>query len=508
MNLPAPGSTWPPTQWEPVTRMINDAAVWWEGDAKHLDSRYTGVTNRPSQYMGGVVGAASRFFWGSPVPQGQTNRKVHLPIAADIAATAATLLFETPPTFSCEDEHQAGRLDALFNNDMFPADLLVMGESLSALGGAFGRVMWDTEIADEPWIEFVDADSAFPEFSYGRLVAVTFHEELAALDDKHTWRLLSRYTAGRIEYGLYEGTVDNVGKPKPLTDHPATQALANIVDSNSGVESHTSGIAAVYIPNVRPVVEFRKYGQLRHIGRPDLSPDLYGLFDLLDETWSDIRREMKLGKARATVPESWLKTNGLGQGKTFDVDREFYDGMNIPPTDGSAQAHLFQPSLRFDKYLQLADATVLEILRRANYSPATFGITNQGAQKTAREIDSEYKASLQTWKAKSRYVRAGLSQLAVAALEVDAWLNGHPAPADKVTITMEPPVQETMLDKAQTIQALDAARAISTERKVASLYPDMSQADQDTEVQRIKAEQAGVLDPLGNLDPDEPFEMD
>ncbi|MFR9882436.1 phage portal protein [Corynebacterium striatum] len=504
MALPTANTPWPPKKWAPVTQMIDDAALWWEGDTKRLDSHYaTGGFNRPSQFAGGVVGSVSRFFWGSPTPQGQKNRKVHLPLAADLAYTSASLLFDTPPTFTVDDEHWQERLDTMLNNDTFPADLLVMGESCAALGGAFGRIMWDTNVSPDPWIDFVDADSAFPEFSYGKLTGITFAETLPKTDEKTTWRLLSHYTAGRIEYGLYEGKDGNLGTPRELDAHPATTALAEIVDSNGGVDSHTTGIAAAYFPNALPVVGFRKDGQLRNIGRPDISPDLHSLFDTLDEIWTDIRREMRLGKMRATVPEHWLDQQGFGKGQAFDIDREFYDGMNISPSE-NAGAQFFQPSLRFEQYLKLAEQTVLEILRRANYSPATFGIGGStAAQKTAREVEAEYQASIQTWKAKSRYMRAGLSQLADALLEVDAWLNGGTIPTDRVKVTMAAPAQETMLDKAQTIQALDAARAISTQQKIDMLHTEWDEEDKQVEVDRILAEQAGTFDPLGNIKPDE-----
>ncbi|EEI77619.1 hypothetical protein HMPREF0308_2085 [Corynebacterium striatum ATCC 6940] len=484
--------------------MIDDAALWWEGDTKRLDSHYaTGGFNRPSQFAGGVVGSVSRFFWGSPTPQGQKNRKVHLPLAADLAYTSASLLFDTPPTFTVDDEHGQERLDLMLNNDTFPADLLVMGESCAALGGAFGRIMWDTNVSPDPWIDFVDADSAYPEFSYGKLTGITFAETLPKTDEKTTWRLLSHYTAGRIEYGLYEGKDGNLGTPRELSAHPATAALAEIVDSNGGVDSHTTGIAAAYFPNALPVVGFRKDGQLRNIGRPDISPDLHSLFDTLDEIWTDIRREMRLGRMRATVPEHWLDQQGFGKGQAFDIDREFYDGMNVSPSE-QAGAQFFQPSLRFEQYLKLAEQTVLEILRRANYSPATFGIGGStAAQKTAREVEAEYQASIQTWKAKARYMRAGLSQLADALLEVDAWLNGGSMPTARVKVDMTAPVQETMLDKASTIQALDAARAISTQQKIDMLHTEWDEEDKQVEVDRILAEQAGTFDPLGNIKPDE-----
>lgn len=505
MTMPAANTPWPPEKWAPVTSMVGDAALWWEGDTKSLDSHYGGAaTFRPSQFAGGVVGAVSRFFWGQPTPQGQSNRKMHLPIAADIAATSASLLFDTPPTFTVDNEQAQVYLDEMLNDDRFPADLLVMAESCAALGGVYGRIMWDTEVSANPWIDFVDADSAYPEFSYGKLTAITFHEELPKLDEKHVWRLLSRYTKGRIEYSLYEGRANNLGEPRPLANHPATEALSNVVDSQSGVDSHTAGIAAVYIPNARPVVGFRGDGQLRNIGRPDISPDLFPLFDMLDETWTDMRREMRLGKQRAVVPEYWLDSQGFGKGQQFDHDREFYDAVASTPTEGQG-VQFYSPELRFEYYLNLADKIVLEILRRANYSPATFGLagTNSSGQKTAREIESEYQSSIQTWKSKSRYMRAGLSELSNSLLEVHAWLHNLTPPKERVKVDMTAPVQETMLDKASTIQALDAARAISTQQKIDMLHHEWDEQDKQAEVNRIIAEQAGTFDPLGSVEADE-----
>ena len=148
MTMPAANTPWPPEKWAPVTRMVGDASLWWEGDTKQLDSHYGGMNMvyRPSQFAGGVVGAVSRFFWGQPTPKGQSNRKMHLPIAADIAATSASLLFDTPPTFTVDDEQAQANLDGMLNDDRFPADLLVMAESCAALGGVYGRIMWDLSL--------------------------------------------------------------------------------------------------------------------------------------------------------------------------------------------------------------------------------------------------------------------------------------------------------------------------------------------------------------------------
>lgn len=506
MSFPAPSTPWPLPATAPVMDDVAEAAAWWEGDTAGLASQYRGHV-RPSQYMGGVVGGMARFFWGNPPASGDEGRKLHLPLAADLANTSASLLFETSPTFTvAQDGGNEGaqqRLDDLLNNDQFPTGLLVGGESASALGGVYWRVMWDRSVSDDPWIDWQDTDSVIPEWKHGRLVAATFVEELPK-QGKHVHRLLTRYSAGRIEYQLYEGEASNLGKPVPFAHHPATENLE--VDMNSGVNTGSRRAAAGYIPNAKPWVKHRKQGQLRPHGRPDLSPDLFPLFDFLDETWSSLRREIRVGKARAAVPEYMLDNHGTGKGQSFNVDRTFYDPLNAP-RDSGMKPEFFQPDIRVDKFLSTADAIVREVLRRVNYSPATFGLESPGSgQMTAREIEAQYKTSIQTWKAKSRFWRPELADAAVALLEVDQMLNGNGARLDAVpTVEMTAPVQETMLDKAQTIQALDAARSISTEQKVSMLHPEWDDTQREVEVQAILAEQGGTFDPYSSVNPDQPL---
>lgn len=509
MNLPVNDTAWPPTPLKPAFNMIDEASAWWAGEPQRLSSHYAGTQRvRPSQFDGGLVGATSRFFWGKPPTPGQQNIKLHLPMAADLANTSASMLFDTPPKFMADDDGAQKRLDLMLNNDQFPSDLLVGGESGAALGGVAWRIIWNKDTADQPWVDFVDADSIIPEYSYGRVKALTFVEELETVDKKHVHRLLSRYSKGRIDYGLYKGKDDNLGAAVQFGEHPATQGLADIVDSNSGVLTGAPGIAAGYIPNARPVVGFRKSGILKNYGRPDISADLWPLLDFLDETWTNLRREMRLSKAKVLVPEYLLDTGKFGEGMSYDHDRETYSTVNAPPSAG-VKPEMFQPDIRVDKLLQVAEATSLEILRRANYSPSTFGWDGKSAQMTAREIDDRYQATLQTWRAKSRYWKAGMSDMAVDLLAVDNYIfKGGATLQEPPMIEFTAPVQETMKDKAQTLQALDSARAISTETKVDYLWPEWPDAQREQEVERINLQNSGVGDYVGALGLDEPLEQE
>lgn len=502
MSLPHNDTTWPPSQWQPVFDMAAESASWWEGDPKNLSAQYAGKI-RAAQFDGGVVGATARFFWGKPQLRGQSQQKMHIPLAADIAATSASLLFDTPPTITHADETVQQRLDTLVNSEAFAAQLLVAGESASALGGVYWRVQWNQAIAPTPWLEWVDVDSAIPEWQYGRLVAVTIVEQLPTIDEKTTHRLLTRYTPGRIEYQLMAGRDNNLGKTIPLTEHPTTEGLAALLTDGDGMATGVNVMLAGYIPNARPVVRFRRDGQLRNMGRPDLSPDIYDLLDALDETWTKLMREIRLGQMRITVPDYMLDTHGPGQGASIDVDREIYDTLAAPPSSNMGpQFH--QPQLRVDEHLRTAEAIIREVIRRVNLSPITFGLTDSTAgQMTAREITAKWQASLQTWKAKVRYWRAGLNEAAVAILHIDALLRGEPLNLDELPVVeFAPPVQETTLDKAQTVQALEAARAISTKQKVTQIHPEWNSTAVEEETAAILREQAGVFDPVLSAAPD------
>ncbi|WP_392452022.1 phage portal protein [Corynebacterium dentalis] len=494
-------TAWPPAPLAPLFDMVGEASAWWEGDARGLTATY-GAKVRSSQFAGGVVGAASRFFWGKPTAPNQSGKKLHLPLAADIASTVANLLFETAPSFKAtppvtaekdseegevEENHTQRILDELLNSEQFGADLLVAAESASALGGVYWRIQWDQSISPHPWITWVDADSAIPEFRYGRMVAVNFVEELARIDEKYTHRLITRYDTGRIDYQLMRGKDANLGEIVPLTEHPATAGL--VLDQNSGISLGAPILAAGYIPNALPNPGFRKNGLLRNLGRPDLSPDLFDLFDLLDETWTSLQRELRLGRMRITAPDYMLEKRGMGQGTTFDVDREVYDPMyGVSPEDNpGVQFH--QPDLRVEKHLQVSNGIVREVLRRVNISASTFGLDDTGTgAMTAREIEAKTKQSVQTWKAKSRYWKAGLLDAARALVTLAGAMERTTVKPELITIDMAPPVQETMLDKAQTIQALDTARAISTGEKIRMIHPEWDSVKQDQEIADILAE--------------------
>ena len=212
-GLPAVNQAWPPPRCAPVYASMRDWSAWFSGDPdllmdayystgdnSQIGRRYFATTGEagsntwPGASRGGLLGSIRRWFWGAPTPQGERRTNYHVPIAGDIAATSAALLFSQPPTLRADQDGAAqDYLDGLID-DGTHSTLIEAAETCAALGGVFLRVVWDTDIPDRPWIDLVPPDAAVPEFKYGRLVAVTFWRpsRTPARKSSGTWRSTSR----------------------------------------------------------------------------------------------------------------------------------------------------------------------------------------------------------------------------------------------------------------------------------------------------------------------------
>lgn len=514
MPLPVQNTAWPPKPYDRVAKAVDECAAWWEGDANRLSGLYQASdhSNRISSSNGFIAERIGNMFWGRRQTVGQSTRRVHVPIAADLAHTSATLMFSDPPSFSIAnpDHSQAAagtlveaqsrerkRLDLIVNTPEMHSKLLVAGEATAALGGSYVRVCWNTAVADNAWLEFVDADCAFPEWRYGRLHAVTFWTVIDIDEDKNTFlRHIEVHESGKITHGLYRGTRDNLGKRINLSEHTSTAGLA--VNEAGEMPTGVKRLTAGYIPNARPNPEWRNHGQLSLLGRPDISRDVISLMDHVDEAYSALARDVRLAKARIVVSEHLLQTGRPGEGSTFDADREAFTALATAPNGQSPVIEMRQFDIRVEQHLGVADAYLREILRRVGYSPLTFGLADDSTSAmTATEIAVKERASIATHTAKSRLWQAALAPIMRTLLEIDASLYGTKVTLDEnIEVDWPSAVRETELSKARTVQALETARAASTETKVAMLHPAWDEKRREIEVQKILAENSvSFVDP-------------
>lgn len=488
-------TAWPPEPFDIAQARMAEWNAWYSGDVDALARTYSSLPRtRPSQYRGGVVGAVSRFFWGRPVNPVQRLARLHVPLASDIATASADLLFAEPPTVAVENTAAQARLDEILNSPTVHSALLEAAEVAAALGGVYLRVVWDADLAAHAMVDTVDADAAVPEWRWKRLAAVTFWSILEQ-DGQRVVRHLERHERGRIVHQLYEGSADDLGRPIPLSEHPATEWAADVVNADSAIETGTQRLTAAYVPNVRPSRAWRGVPQLAPLGRSDFD-GIEGLLDALDETYTSWMRDVRLAKARLIVPTGYLSHNGPGAGASFDPDQEVFTEVNaMSRGDSGMEITANQFAIRVAEHRETADELVRAALRAAGYSPATFGDNDGDQTITATEVTARERSSERTRDKKARYWAAGLSAITAALLDVDRAVFGGPGIGDESPVVTFPErAQPDPESLARTAEALYRAEAASTEVRVRLVHPGWSDAEVAAEVQRLRAE-SGATDP-------------
>ncbi|UOQ58106.1 phage portal protein [Leucobacter allii] len=509
MPMPAANSPWPPKAWQPAYAQYEENDAWLTGDTTTLQKLYRGEqathTRRGQPLRGGLVGAASRFMWGRPVPAGEHRTRVHLPLAADLATLASDLQYSDPPVTDFADgqeqvtELAQARLDDILNGDAHHAMLNSMGEIKSALGATVIIPRWDVELEDHVWLDYAAADTVVPVFRHGRLVEVTLWSEYS--DGTHVyWRHLEHHATGYIEHALYRGTKTNLGTRVPLQERPETEPYAALIDGESRIPTQIDRLTAGYLPNA-PALAWRKQAALKDAGRSDFN-QLPPLFDNADETWSSWMRDLKLGAGRLIVPEAYLRSNGPGAGASFDLFQEMFVGLQVPGSVGDGMdltPNQFQ--IRVQEHSDTLDKVMLQILHKAGFSPSAWGLGDRsGSQATATEIQQREHRTETSRSKKNLYDRMVLSRMGSVALELDGILFPGKGGGRYDLNVVFPDISRTDPKvEAETIGLLKVAEAISTETAVRRANPDWEDdaiAEEVARIQKVKDAQRPP-DPFG-----------
>lgn len=517
LPTPAPNDTFPPKQLERILPAMTQWSAWYSGDLAKLQSAYGGgpmldqtgfFASDKGGFRATVNRTLQRWFVGEPARGPERNTKLPIPIAAEMCQASADLLFSDPVVVTVDNEATQERVEELLD-ERAHSTFAAAAESAAALGGVYLRATWDTSvIEDAPFTTVQDADTAIPEFRWGRLMAVSFWS-VVATDGKHVYRLVERHEldsfgVGIILHGLYEGENDRLGTRISLTSRPETAALALNVDLNleGTISTMSPGLAVTYVPNQTPNRLWRDDPIGHNLGRSDLD-GVEHLMDQLAETMSDWMRARRVARARILLSKELLKSSGPGNGNVIDVSQEVFTSLNS--LDGkdaplSQKVQLLQPQFDPAQYQQTAQALIEQILQMAGYSMQTFGIEGQhSSQRTATEIESKERRSLMTRARKTRLWKPALEEHLRKLLAIDKVFFGHTENnTEGLSVEFSDGVQESQLKLAQTVQALFLAESASLEERVSILHPDWSDEQISDEVDLVRAEfaHAPVADPV------------
>ena len=515
MPLPQDSRTaWPPRAYDDVTPTLEKWSAWYSGDPAQLMAAYGSgarpafASDRPKGVLAAIRGVNElpkvirRYFWGTGRPDGDQETKLHIPVAGDIAAMSADLLFGEVPDLVLEDD-QAG-LDRL--NDYVEDGLWTRiregAEIQAGLGGVFLRAVWDEEIAEVPWLQPMPPDVAVPEWSYDRLTAVTFWR-VVEREPNRVVRHLERHERGAILHGLYEGTPRELGDLIALdaTEDPEMRAIAEAVGPTGIVETGIPFLTAEYIPNVRPNRLWRAIPEAANLGRSDYQ-GVEGPMDSLDEVWTSWMRDIRLGKAKIILDQSALTGTGDGGPASFNIDKELLVGLNLTGNLDRDPISQVQFAIRTEDHANAAQATLEQIVRGAGYSMQTFSGETEGGAQTATETRAKEKRTLSTRDRKIEYWGLGLRRSLRMLLAIDGQIFGGSFGDEMPKIEFPDAVSEAPSEVATTIQALDAAKAISVKTKIQMLHPDWDDDRIEAEIEDIEgasrlANEADALTKLG-----------
>ena len=492
--LPEQNIPWPPAEWAEIMAAYREWAAWYSGDTTALAAVYGGsvtVSERPPWWR----------FWArhrNTRIEHTTRTQLHIPLAADVAATSAALLFGEAATITIPEAHEeTASADAMKAEERFmqiidegdvEQRLTEAAEIAAALGGVYLKVDWDEAAASVPLLSIVHPDMALPEFRLGRLMAVTLWRVVEI--DGNTWfRHIERHETGDdgrglILHALYEGLEDNIGVQVPLETLPETAGLDEVV------QLPFPGIGIRYIPNRRPNQRFRG----SDLGQSDYS-GAEGMMDALDETWTSWMRDIRLGKARLLVPDTYLERQGEA-GFVFDMDQEVFTTLDMAPGTEAGITDV-QFAIRVEEHERTANALIERVVSHAGYSPQTFGLDTDGRAESGTALRIRERKTLMTQQHKRRSWESVLADLFENMLWVDREIFRSGITVFRPTIAMADSLTPDELEVAQSIALIANAGAASTEVLVRKVNPEWDDARVMAEVALIREERGLTLpDPM------------
>lgn len=540
--LPEPNTPWPPREERARYDRMRINSTWYGGDRDQLSALGGGMTIsvaggvkttlNPNGDVKGVTASGRDVFWGRRNNEHEVDTRRHLPVAEDIAALSAEVLFATRPQIvvdgpttvemnadgtvqaerpTAEAKAAQQRLDDVLDRCNFHQTLMAAAETSAALGGVGLRIALDrNRIPDRPVIVRVDADAIIPQYAWGQLVGVWFWQVVKS-DRDDIWRHVESHMGGVVYHGLYKGSSGDLGERMQLEAHPATAGLAKVVDEQGGIViSQTGGATAVSIPNMLPDPLDRH----NPAGRSDYTPAVRGLFDDIDRAYTQMLESIDDARSRLFIDESILERGAPGKGQTFNQDQRNFTKVTMPPSDDTPSGlpiEKVQFEMRVAEYLTAVDALVTKAIEAAGYT-AEADTDNKGRAMTATEYSGRNQRSMRTRGKKIGYWQAELENILTTLLAVDVEnfhpiedVDGKPVAVRPFPVRVEfpPAVQPTIIELANTAEALQRAKAASTATLVKTVHPEWDELEVQAEVDRMMTEQ-NVIDPVTFHPEDDP----
>ena len=421
-------------------------------------------------------------FWRRP-----GKARVHVPIAADIAATSANLLFGEEPRYTLQagegkspQPDKLRRLQEMVASSGLNSRLCEAAESAAALGDVCLKLNW-RENEPAPSLRVVQADDALPEYRMGHLHCLHFFTLLSENSRRGTvTRVYEQYQPGEIRMRVYLGTKSELGEP---LDDSILESLGYAPHITPPIDD----LLAVHIPNMRPN---RLLGG--EMGRSDLE-GLRGLMDALDEAYSSWMRDIRLAKSRLIVPAEYLHRRGqdlFREGQytyEFDEDVETLVALDIDTSVAGTSILPSQFAIRTEEHRVTCEHLIKTIVSMAGYSPQSFGIDIHGQAESGTALHLRERKSYNTRGKKENYWKVPLERILTAMIRLDSVSgSGIFDEDDRVSVIFSDSIANDLSTTASAVQLMRSAGVMSVEEGISTVHPDWTQDMVQAEAARIQ----------------------
>jgi hypothetical protein len=362
--------------------------IWYRGDPYELYQFYSQSQNRDAS------------FW-SVVSQARiTPRMIHTGLPSLIVDTLAGIIVsdyngveidkkKNDDGEVIESEYQK-IWDEIEKDNNFD-DLLeeVITVLLHTGDGAF-KFSLDTDITEQPILEFFSGDKIEFEYNRGRFQETIFKTNYTIKNKKYVH--LERYGFGYIKHEL---RTFNDDKEVPLSTIPELANLQNVAFGGYREDSEGNVITKGTFNMSIPVI-FKKSSKFKGRGESIFDKKISN-FDAFDEIVSQWLDAFRSGRAREYIPTSMIprskETGELLRPNPFDsrfipVNKTSFD-------EGKAgQIEVVQAAIPSENYLE-SYITILDLCLQGVISPSTLGIDTKKLDNAEAQREKE-KTTLQT----------------------------------------------------------------------------------------------------------------
>jgi hypothetical protein len=412
---------------------LQEKQLWFLGQEDLLADFY-----RTRRIVSNVIDTRSEYYYSNA---NQNIRIVHSGMPSLISYTKARLLTNGGIEYITDNDKATETLKEIADDNK--VDTLIKDSAVTeSWASKFAwKISNDPDVSDYPILEKYSPQHYKAIYKRGRLQELVFINDYSKNDVKY--ELHEIYGLGYIDYKLYmitkQGQVEVA-----LTDLEETAELSTVTwnkkvmlaGEKCNVKSDYDGIISE--------------------------------FDALDEAWSQLMDEIRLGRSEVYVPEI-LHTN-----HHFDKFRKNYTVMGTDEREnGKNQIDHIQPLIRTDEYTKAIRAVTNNILAAVGLSPFTVGIDDfVGANASGDSLTKREMTSLRTRADMIKSWEAFLEEMFGKLLFAYSAFNNKPIKEYEVQVRFGDYISPTREEIITQTKMLVDSSIIDTEKALDDVYGD------------------------------------